>query len=160
MIKENYSSPLTHRITERLKATGQTQNGAAITAGLDRTTVRDILAGKSKNPRRDTLEKLADVFQCSVEWLVTGRENNTSHMQPMPDPSQDWRNTKDSWKRAGELIVDAMNKAELPITHGNLFQLIEMLLEACEAPCDLQDDKGKTIARTIVVTNRLMILAE
>lgn len=35
--------------------------------------IRNIRRGLSKNPRRDTLEKLAGVLNCSFEWLATGR---------------------------------------------------------------------------------------
>ncbi len=43
--------------------------------------IRNIRRGLSKNPRRDTLEKLAGVLECSFEWLATGR----GPMEPLPD---------------------------------------------------------------------------
>lgn len=41
-------------------------------AGLGRTAVTDILGGRVKNPRQDTLRKLADALSISVTELMTG----------------------------------------------------------------------------------------
>jgi transcriptional regulator with XRE-family HTH domain len=61
-------------LAERLKArfaalkTNATQ--AALQAGLGKTAVRDIIAGKTKSPTMDTLARLANVLGCSVAYLI------------------------------------------------------------------------------------------
>lgn len=37
--------------------------------GLSRPTVSAILNGKQKNPRIETLEKIASVYKCSIDEL-------------------------------------------------------------------------------------------
>jgi transcriptional regulator with XRE-family HTH domain len=58
------------RIQVRLRDLGINATHAALKAGLGKTAVRDIIAGKSKSPSADTLSKLAVVLQCSVGYLV------------------------------------------------------------------------------------------
>lgn len=40
--------------------------------------IQNILAGKSANPRGDTLQKLAEVLQVSERWLISGDEQPAS----------------------------------------------------------------------------------
>ncbi|RED52132.1 XRE family transcriptional regulator [Aestuariispira insulae] len=60
------------RIRQRLETLGISANAASSRAGLDRTSLKSILDGRSKNPRADTLLKLAHVLDCTFEWLVSG----------------------------------------------------------------------------------------
>lgn len=52
--------------------TGLTQKALALKAGLNETAVRDILIGKSRHPRHDTVEKLARALGCALADLVGG----------------------------------------------------------------------------------------
>ena len=63
------------RIDERLAALGMTRSAASIAAGLNAHAIRAIAEGRSRNPRRDTIEKLATVLNCSTEWLMFGDPN-------------------------------------------------------------------------------------
>jgi phage repressor protein C with HTH and peptisase S24 domain len=65
-------SDLKQRIVERLKAVGLTANAASLQATGNISTIPNILNDRSKNPRLDTLEKVAKVLRCRVEWLATG----------------------------------------------------------------------------------------
>ena len=57
-----------------MEAGGFNQKSLARAAGLNQTAVRDILIGKSRHPRHDTLEKLAASLECSViDLLEPGR---------------------------------------------------------------------------------------
>lgn len=52
----------------------------SIEAGLNETAIRDILKGRSKNPRTDTIRKVANILNIRHEWLVDGfGEMDISH---------------------------------------------------------------------------------
>lgn len=44
----------------------------SLEAGLNETAIRDILKGRSKNPRTDTTRKIANTLGVRHEWLVDG----------------------------------------------------------------------------------------
>lgn len=77
------------RIQERLEALNLKPATASKLAGLEQTAVRMILLGRSKNPRADTIEKLAQALECRVEWLLTGEGAiaplASSTARPAPD---------------------------------------------------------------------------
>ena len=72
---------LLSRIDQRLRATGLTDYRASMMAAGRPEVIRNIRRGRSNNPRRDTLEKLARVLECSFEWLATGR----GPIDPVPE---------------------------------------------------------------------------
>ncbi len=61
---------LAGEIRRRMEAGGFNQKALARAAGLNQTAVRDILIGKSRRPRHDTLQKLAQALACSLMDLV------------------------------------------------------------------------------------------
>jgi transcriptional regulator with XRE-family HTH domain len=63
-------TPLARRIDARMKALGIGQKHLALRAGLNETYVRDILAGKSRNPLAAKLAQLATVLECDVAELL------------------------------------------------------------------------------------------
>ena len=65
---------ISDRITDRLQALGLTPNAASVKAGLPRDAVRDILQGKSRHPRADTLLKLARALECDLSYLLDQEE--------------------------------------------------------------------------------------
>lgn len=83
---------LISRIEKRLDALKISARAASMTAGLNPDAIRDIKRGTSKNPSLDTLRKLADALQCSVEYLLgnepetVNRANiNLESPEPRPD---------------------------------------------------------------------------
>lgn len=64
------------RIRERLIHTDQSANEASLNAGLDRDYIGDLFktfgAGDVRNPRTDTIAKLAKSLRCDPHWLATG----------------------------------------------------------------------------------------
>ena len=64
---------LAKELKRRMAAYGLSQKGLAQRAGLNDTAVRDILAGRSRHPRHDTIQKLADALDCGVAELVDDR---------------------------------------------------------------------------------------
>ena len=63
---------LAARIQVRLDRLGFTARAASIKAGLKPDAIRNIVRGKSENPRGDTLRSLARALECSVQYLVSG----------------------------------------------------------------------------------------
>ena len=67
-------SALQAELRRRMTECGFNQKSLARTAGLNETAVRDILKGRSRSPRIDTLEALARVLDCSVIHLTGGKD--------------------------------------------------------------------------------------
>lgn len=65
-------SDLVDRINERLKVVGLTANAASLQATGSPSTIANIINGRSKHPRTDTIEKLAAVLKCNPLWLMSG----------------------------------------------------------------------------------------
>jgi transcriptional regulator with XRE-family HTH domain len=63
---------LAAQIQVRLDRLGFTARAASIKAGLKPDAIRNIVRGKSQNPRGDTLRSLARALECSVQYLVSG----------------------------------------------------------------------------------------
>ncbi|MER9164368.1 S24 family peptidase [Mesorhizobium sp. M0715] len=63
-------SPLALRILRRLEATGKSMRSASLEVGSD-AFIRNIMTGKSKSPRADTLEALAKALGTTSAWLLT-----------------------------------------------------------------------------------------
>ncbi len=66
--------PIAERIQLRLDTLGKSARRASMEAGLGPDAIHNILRGKSANPRRSTLGKLAGPLQCSVAFLIGDAE--------------------------------------------------------------------------------------
>ena len=86
------ASQLAREIRRRMTASGFNQKSLARVAGLNETAVRDILIGKSRHPRHDTVQKLAASLGCPVMALL---EPGTEHDAATP---------ADAGARDGELV--------------------------------------------------------
>lgn len=71
------SDDLKKRIRTRLNELGKTARAASLDAGLGSDAIRNVLNDRAKSPRGDTLRDLAYALQCSLEWLLTGRDDPT-----------------------------------------------------------------------------------
>lgn len=69
------SNMLIQRINQRLEHVGKSAQRVSIEATGAKDTLRKILDGTSKNPRIDTLQKVAAALDTSVEWLTGQTEN-------------------------------------------------------------------------------------
>lgn len=65
---------LSKRISAMRKERGWSRWELARVSGLNQPRVGDIESGATENPRLDTLQKLADAFGCSIDYLAHGRE--------------------------------------------------------------------------------------
>lgn len=67
-----FDSPLTRRIFARLSALETTATAISLKIGNNKDLLRDILNGRTRNPRTDTLRKIAEALETTVEWLMEG----------------------------------------------------------------------------------------
>lgn len=81
------------RIRARMSELGTNATQVAAMAGLGKTAVRDILAGKVKTPSVETLARIADVLKCTVAYLIGEQEgpskailSDTSYFRPRMQP--------------------------------------------------------------------------
>lgn len=61
---------LVERIQARMAQLGTNSTKVAMAARLGKTAVRDIIAGKSKRPTIDTINRIAKALECSMAYLV------------------------------------------------------------------------------------------
>lgn len=61
---------LISRINQRLKETGKAAQRVSVDATGAKETLRKILDGTTKNPRIDTVHKIARALDVSTEWLL------------------------------------------------------------------------------------------
>lgn len=84
------ATPLAREVYRRMVARGMRQRELALRAGLNETYVRDILAGRSRNPRRDQLALLARALDCEIGDLPSGQPLSGSSSQEVNrSPSND-----------------------------------------------------------------------
>jgi len=76
------------RIAERLVELDISAREASIRTTGKPDFLRPVLAGA--RPRSDNLEKLADVLQTSVEWLLNGSGGHDQHDAPTEIPLISW----------------------------------------------------------------------
>lgn len=82
------AAPVAHEVHRRMVERGIGQKALAEGAGLNETYVRDLFKAKSKNPKTDQLQKLADFFGCSLEALTgPGGSGGDQHQYEVVDPS-------------------------------------------------------------------------
>ena len=60
----------TDRLKARMSATGLNQRSLALAAGLHEDRVGNILRGRSRNPRADTVDALAQALDVPAAWLL------------------------------------------------------------------------------------------
>ncbi|WP_273523531.1 adenosylcobalamin-dependent ribonucleoside-diphosphate reductase [Rhodosalinus sediminis] len=75
-VGEEQTEGLPARLEVAMKAKGTNAKRLAEAAGLNATAVYDILKGKSKSPRLDTVAALAAALEVSVSHLTDGQEDS------------------------------------------------------------------------------------
>lgn len=70
------------RVQKRLEELGMARRAASEAAKLNETFIRDLVDGRTKNPRVDSLAKLAVVLKTNVEWLRTGKGDPDAKEDP------------------------------------------------------------------------------
>ena len=125
---------LVSELKRRMAAAGLSQKRLALAAGLNETAVRDIVAGRSRHPRHDTLEKLGAALGCSAGELIESRNGVASVgagdawlLIARYDPDRhDGRETLSHDSGAAEVAFRADWLAELTRTPANQLAAIAM----------------------------------
>lgn len=112
-----------------MQAVGIGQKALALKAGLNETYVRDILRGKSRNPKHAHLAAIANALDCSILDLVDpGRSNGTPQIGEVIQSADEvtvlrlWRYLTDAGKwQAIRAMTEAARRAAPPAngTEGN-----------------------------------------
>lgn len=87
-IVERGDSILAENLAFLMVATGQSARGLSIAAGLDPDTVRNILRGKSKQPRHEVIARLSEALgvepeRLVSEWPEVGPQNSWSDLRAL-----------------------------------------------------------------------------
>lgn len=71
----------TSRISDLVKQSGGSVNAAAKAIGLPQQTLDRIVRGQHRAPQVKTLQRIADFYGTTVDWLMTGRGDGPSSDQ-------------------------------------------------------------------------------
>jgi transcriptional regulator with XRE-family HTH domain len=79
MSTEDLHVALRDNLSEMLIERGLSQRALSRMASLDETAVKQILSGRSRSPRLDTVARLADALDISVSILIGDRRSDAEH---------------------------------------------------------------------------------
>jgi phage repressor protein C with HTH and peptisase S24 domain len=77
-------NPLVSLIKRRLEELGKTPRGASLEVSDNADLIRNILVGKSQNPRSDTIEKLARALELPAEQVLAATADRESRPTSTP----------------------------------------------------------------------------
>lgn len=132
---------LAERIQSRLDALGKTASGASQEAELNAGYIADIVKGKAKNPRSDTMAKIAKVLETTPEWLSLGDG------EPAPPPLQErptsnLRMASVTVPQRSELPRDVPVRGTAAGSLGGSFQITSEDIDYVARPPALHSVKG------------------
>ena len=79
-----------------MEARGLSARRLSLDAGLNESAVKAILAGKSRNPRSDTLGAIAGVLGCTVNDLLGAANGAPQRIKPSLSSSETERLVEDA----------------------------------------------------------------
>lgn len=84
------ASPLAREVHRRMRLMHLNPKSLAKKAGVGESYVRDLMRGKSKNPRHDLLQKLAQALCCSILDLINpgGAQKQPSDSEIVDQPDE------------------------------------------------------------------------
>jgi transcriptional regulator with XRE-family HTH domain len=116
-----------NEIRKRMEELGLNAKQTSLKAGLGETYVRDILEGRSQNPRIEHLARVAKVLKCSVDDLRDPADNETPSHERTAD-------------NMAELQLNALTAAVLAL--NRIARLIEERLPPSEGvPSERDGDR-------------------
>ena len=83
MKKQAHDPEVKENVIRLMKAQGLNMRTTAMAAGLGFTAVRDILVGRSADPRYSTVRAIAGVLKCQMTDIIP---DDPAHL-PIPSPS-------------------------------------------------------------------------
>ena len=76
---------LAERIKMRITELETSATDASLAAGLNSNAIGDILRGKTKSPRTQSLYAIASVLHCDVDYLLGKSDEKTKDQSPKQD---------------------------------------------------------------------------
>lgn len=129
------------RIKERLDALGKTATGASLEISQNKDLLRDIINGRTRNPRTDTMQKIAGVLECTVEWLMYGDgEPAPPVLEGRPKPNA--RLVDMDMPTRGTLVRDIEVRGTIAGSMGGAFQFEGGVVDYVARPPGLINAKG------------------
>lgn len=110
-------STLKERVEAVLELRGITAHAWSVEAGLSSAHVNMILAGRSREPRRSTIEKLARAARVRTDWLMSGTGEPEPREADAVEP-RDPTPTVDAAHDHEHATQDAPEPGEMPETLG------------------------------------------
>lgn len=114
------AGPLAQQVYKRMIALGLGQKKLAENAGLNETYVRDILRGRSRNPKHDHLTKLAKALGCTVLELADPRGAESVHENENVAQTPEEIAWLRIWRRASDVGRDRLSEAVENLLLGDL----------------------------------------
>lgn len=102
---ELYMSKFKEILEARMLERGFNRRSLAIACGMQEFAIQSIAAGKSLNPRIDTMAKIADALDCSIDELY-GRK--VKEFLPIQDVDM-WANAVE---RVDKMILESKNNVD------------------------------------------------
>lgn len=81
------------RIAEKMKEFSLTEMALAKMTGLTQPTIHRTVTGEIRNPRFDSVQKIAKALNVDAEWLWQGKEPKASHLVPLKTDKIEDHNT-------------------------------------------------------------------
>lgn len=88
----------------------------SVKSGVGQSTISDIETGKAKNPRMETLQKLANVFNIDVGSLLNTEENLNPSIESLKKRNDMPNSTKEKTYKEKEIDTIAAHLEEKNLT--------------------------------------------
>ncbi|TPW33819.1 LexA family transcriptional regulator [Oecophyllibacter saccharovorans] len=108
------TTPLQRQITQRMAQAGYTQHTLALAAGVGQTYIRDILSGRSREPRPSKLTLIAEALNCTLPDLL--EEENAFRPPSVPEWEVEVRGSVQAgmWRESTEWPISDRFRVALP----------------------------------------------
>lgn len=105
------AGPLARELHRRMVEKDMGQKALALAAGVNETYVRDILRGKSLNPKQAQLDKVAKALGCSVQDLISpGRPQQLQDNERTAQTDEELALLR-IWRRASDIGRDRIMRS-------------------------------------------------
>lgn len=134
-------SPLARRIEERLALLETNATAVSLKISDNKDLLRDIINGRTKNPRTDTMRKVAVGLECSLEWLMDGDGEPTPPLlEGRPTPNT--RPADVDYPYRSTLIKDIEVRGTIAGSMAGAFQFEGGVVDYVARPPGLANAKG------------------
>lgn len=126
---KNMNNSLKEEIIKRIDAKNLSIAELERKAGLPIHSVRNIIQGRVKKPRVQTLQAIADTLECSILDLMNSSSRNIKSIgsykieMQNPQPFENLELMRDCFKT----VIELMAHKELTLTVDDFFECIEII---------------------------------